>query len=137
MRKAKYVTLALTVLLFGCAVRNNPNLTKQTTVELNLTDQITQAQQDYESFFINVGRSKAQGLLTDEDTRLLIKLGYPVKASLEEAASLWKAYQSAPSNAVLTKVLSLVSKAATDYAMIYATRANQIKTNAERKAVSQ
>lgn len=114
--------LALLLVLSACAVRNNPNISPRTKVELNVAFQLEQAEADYKQFFIDVGRAKKAGVLTASQAQKLAVFGGAVKTSLEAANGRFKVYVTTKDAGILTSIQALLNSVLKDYALMYAER---------------
>lgn len=126
MKRLSIMLLALT--LSGCAVQHSqaPQITAQTTLQLNLASQVQQANKDYATFFTDVGNAQRAGQMTAADVILLNVAGDKLKGLLEKANALERTYAQNSDATLPAQISALVVEAAQIYASMYGQRATML-----------
>jgi hypothetical protein len=116
MRKTKIVSLifiiALSISITKCAVQRSqaPQITPQTSFDLDTGSQLQQFQRDYTTFFTDVGNAQKAGTLSQLQVDQLNQIGYRIKLSLESANKTFKTYMSTHDEPTRLQVVSLVNQ---------------------------
>lgn len=89
------VVLLTAICLVGCAVRQThaPQLTPAVVWELNTADQLKQLENNYKTFFRDVGDAQRQGILTKQQVAVLNEIGHRAKPAIEKANLSFKTWQ--------------------------------------------
>lgn len=110
IQRLKIVPLCFIMIMAGCAVRHNTNLTPSTASDLNLVFQLNQANKDYVTFFTDVGNAARQNLLAPAKVQILNRTGDVIKTLLETANVTFKTYQSTKDQATKDKVVGYLKE---------------------------
>lgn len=113
--------LLLCLCVVACAARN-PNLTSDTARDLNLAFQLDQSNEDYITFFTDVGDAAREGRLNSSQVQTLNRIGNVVKVALENANATMKTYQSNKTESVRNQVLAYLKQATDGLAQLFQQR---------------
>ena len=102
------VCLLLTLLLSACAIKNAPQVDKETQWRLNTASQLADLQANYITFFTDLGNAQRANLVTTRDVDRLNEIGARLKPAIEVANREWQAYIAAPSDDKRTQVINLL-----------------------------
>lgn len=112
MRKQKLAAIFLVLALsVACAVKNAPQIDRETQWRLNTASQLNDLQNDYLTFFKDVGDARRQGLLNDGQVASLNEVGHRLKPAIEIANREWQAYIAAPDGSKKAQVINLILEA--------------------------
>src|ERR1700756_6001011 len=105
------VSLSILVSATRCAVQHSkaPQITPQTTFELNTSNQLQQFQNDYKKFFTDVGNAQRVGTLSMAQVGQLNIIGDKIKLSLESANRTFRAYMVTHDEPTRLQVVNLVN----------------------------
>ncbi len=122
------LTVSFLLVAYGCAVQRSkaPQISAKTATELNLAVQLQQANDDYVTFFKDVGKAKASGQLTDAQVASLIKIGKEMKEYLEKANAVAKSYEINHDQALAVQVANLVQQAMNIYLSLVSNRTTML-----------
>lgn len=109
MRKQKYsALLILLVFLTGCAVKNAPQILPETQWRLNTVSQLTDLQNNYQSFYKDLGDAQRAGRVSAAQVQTANAAGHKLKEAIEYANTVWKGYVQAPTGDKKTAVIDAI-----------------------------
>jgi hypothetical protein len=120
--------IILSLSLSSCAIQRTkaPQIDARTTFAVNLETQVKQANDDYITFFKDVGTAHRNGGLTDGDVAALNTIGTHLKTTLEEADRLTKTYSANYDTGTASQIGGLLAQIATDFTLLYGKRATAL-----------
>ena len=110
VRKNLQVSLLLVLVLLSssCAVMHAPQINTETQWRLNTVAELNALQNNYLTFFTDVGVAHRAGTLSDNDVNTLNSIGRNFKVAIENANTVWLSYVAAPSGDKKTQVINLL-----------------------------
>lgn len=116
--------LLIAALLFSsCAVTKAPQIAPSTARDLNIGFALTQANNDYTTFFKDVGDAQRQGALSVVQVAALNTVGHKAKVFLESANKTYKTYVATKDATLFAKINAFILEAEGIIAQLIAQRA--------------
>lgn len=123
-RRSRIAPLLIAALfVFGCAVTKAPQIAPSTARDLNIGFALTQANNDYTTFFKDVGDASRQGVLSATQVATLNTVGHKAKLVLEDANKTYKTYVATKDSSLVDKINAFVIEAEGIIAQLIAQRA--------------